>query len=83
MQTRLGAGLGPGFGTGLDAGIGAGRRGPEAPAAPRLIDAPRIAGSGRIGEDLTVDPGVWDGAERLAVAWLKDSAPIPQAAGLS
>jgi hypothetical protein len=83
MQTRLGAGLGPGFGTGLDAGIGAGRRGPEAPGAPRLIDAPRIAGSGRIGAALTLDPGVWDGAERLAVAWLKDSAPIPQAAGLS
>jgi hypothetical protein len=79
MQTRLGAGLGPGFGTGLDAG----RRGPEAPGAPRLIEAPRIAGSGRIGEDLTLDPGVWNGAERLAVAWLKDAAPIPQAAGLS
>lgn len=83
MQTRLGAGLGPGFGTGLDAGIGAGRSGPEAPGAPRLIDAPRIAGSGRIGEDLTLDPGVWRGAERLAVAWLKDAAPIRQAAGLS
>lgn len=79
MQTRLGAGLGPGFGTGLDAG----RRGPDAPGAPLLLQAPRIAGSGRIGVALALDPGVWRGAERLAVAWLRDAAPIPRAAGLA
>jgi hypothetical protein len=64
------------LGTGVDAD---GRRPPQAPG---LVAAPRLSGTGRIGEAVELDPGVWSGAPALAVEWRRDGAAIPGAAGL-
>jgi hypothetical protein len=64
------------LGTGVDAD---GRRPLQAPG---LVAAPRLSGTGRIGEAVELDPGVWSGAPALAVEWRRDGAAIPGAAGL-
>lgn len=55
----------------LATGLGSGprRRDPrDAEGPPQLLRAPGVIGTGRIGAALTVDPGVWAGAEDLAFA---------------
>jgi hypothetical protein len=56
---------------------------PAAPpaAAPTLVAAPTLAGEPRVGATLAVDPGAWGGAPapELALQWLCDGAPIPEA----
>ena len=56
---------------------------PPLPVAPGLIAAPALAGIGRIGDAIVLDPGAWSGepAPTLAFAWLRDGAPIPGATG--
>lgn len=51
------------------------------PAAPVLVTAPSLAGSGVIGAPVTVDPGLWNGTPMpdLALQWLRTGAPIPGA----
>jgi hypothetical protein len=67
MQLSLGTGL----------GLGRLRRpAPAEPGVPALVRPPALIGDGRIGAPLTVDPGDWTGAARLAVAWLRNGAPI-------
>ncbi len=45
---------------------------------PSLVTPPALAGSGRLGEALTVDPGTWEGvpAPTLSLQWLRDGAEI-------
>ncbi len=54
-----------------------------APAAPGVVEPPRITGSGRIGEPLSALPGIWSGvpAPVLSRQWLRDGAAIPGATG--
>ncbi len=73
-------------GVALSAGTLLWRRGGQGasapvPRAPVAVDAPRITGSGRIGEALTASTGRWDGypAPRLARQWLRDGVAIPEA----
>ena len=68
------------LGTGVDADA---RRVPM--AAPALLAAPALEGSGRIGEAVALDPGAWSGtpAPELAVEWRRDGAAIAGAAGPS
>jgi hypothetical protein len=73
---------------GLSLGTGVGFRGrrpggPPPAEPPRLLAAPRLVGSGRIGAPLAVDPGVWRGtpAPVLGLRWLRDGAPIAGAGG--
>ena len=56
-----------------------------APAAPELVAPPALSGTGRIGDVVALDPGVWSGmpAPELAVEWRRDGVAIPGAAGLS
>ena len=49
------------------------------PAAPLLMVAPVLAGSGVIGTEHSVDPGVWQEAARLALQWRRGGADIPGA----
>ena len=63
------------LGTGVD---GDARR---VPAAPGLVAAPRLAGSGRIGEGVTADPGAWSGMPALGVQWTLNGADLPGATG--
>ena len=53
--------------------------------APVLLDAPSLAGTGRIGQEVCVDPGRWGGkpAPALAVRWLRDGTEIAGATGPS
>jgi hypothetical protein len=53
--------------------------------APALVAPPRLIGTGRIGEAVELDPGVWRGtpAPELAAEWRRDGAAIPGATGLS
>ena len=46
--------------------------------APKLLAAPALAGSGRIGTEVAVDPGSWAGvpAPTLALQWLRDGVEI-------
>ena len=57
----------------------------EPTAPPALLVPPALSGTGRIGEAVELDPGVWSGtpAPGLAVAWRRDGVAIPGAAGLS
>lgn len=62
--------------------------GPSAPpraAAPALLPvllaAPVLAGTGRIGEAVEADPGLWQGASSLDMQWCRDGKPIPGANG--
>ena len=50
---------------------------------PLLVAAPALAGTGVIGGEVTLDPGVWGGypAPSLGFAWCRDGAEIPGAAG--
>ena len=52
-----------------------------ADVAPVLTLEPKLAGDGLVGAELTADPGVWAGdpAPELALEWLCDGAPIPDA----
>ena len=52
--------------------------------APAAARAPALAGSGRVGEPVTLDPGDWTGtpAPTLGIEWLRDGAAIPGATGL-
>ena len=54
-----------------------------AEVAPALRTAPALAGAGTIGVPVTLDPGSWDGtpAPALAIAWLRDGAPVAGATG--
>lgn len=54
---------------------------PPRPIPPRLRAAPRLHGSGRIGEALAVDPGSWSGlpAPEIALHWQRDGVDIPGA----
>ena len=57
---------------------------PEALAvAPAAARAPALAGSGRVGEPVTLDPGDWTGTPTptLGIEWLRDGAAIPGATG--
>ena len=53
--------------------------------APVLLNAPSLAGTGKIGQAVTVDPGLWGGspAPTLAVRWLRNGTEIAGATGLS
>jgi hypothetical protein len=52
---------------------------------PEPMAPPRLSGTGRIGEAVELDPGVWDGtpAPEIAVEWRRDGAGIAGAAGLA
>ena len=52
---------------------------------PVLVLAPVLAGTGRIGEPVTVSAGSWSGvpAPSTSVAWLRDGAAIAGATGTS
>jgi hypothetical protein len=53
------------------------------PVAPVLIGAPMLSGTGRIGSEVTLDPGQWGGqpAPNLAFAWFRNGDPIPDEKG--
>ncbi len=55
----------------------------EAPEQePRLLRAPALLGGGRIGEEITLDPGDWTVAtSALGIGWQRDGANVPAAAG--
>jgi hypothetical protein len=61
---------------------------PEAPVlpppavAPALLLAPTLAGTGEIGTELGLEPGLWTGepAPALGFQWRRDGAPVPGAA---
>ena len=59
----------------------------EIPAAalipPLLLLTPALAGTGKVGSEVVVTPGVWGGvpAPELAVQWCRDGAEIPGATG--
>ncbi|WP_299134475.1 hypothetical protein, partial [uncultured Amaricoccus sp.] len=53
------------------------------PAPPRMIAAPALVGSGRIGAAVTLVPGLWTGASRISARWRRDGADIPGATGPS
>lgn len=80
--------------TALDAGGGAGESfqltvaaAPDTgeAVAPSLVTPPSLAGSGRPGEALGVDPGAWQGipAPTLALQWLREGVEISGATGTS
>jgi hypothetical protein len=52
---------------------------------PLLVTAPAIAGAGKIGQPVTLQPGTWSGvpAPSLAFQWLRAGAAIPGATGAS
>ncbi|MHC2573969.1 phage tail tube protein [Rhizobium leguminosarum] len=52
-------------------------------AAPRNLIAPKITGVAKVGVPLTVDPGVWAGAEELEFQWKADAAAILDETGSS
>jgi hypothetical protein len=41
-----------------------------------MVSAPRLSGSGHVGAELTIDPGVWSGAPILELQWLINGAPV-------
>ena len=51
-------------------------------ALPAATVAPRLSGTGRVGEPLVADPGSWTGATAIALQWLKDGAAIEGATGV-
>ena len=63
------------------------RKSLEIPAAalipPLLLLTPALAGTGKIGSEVVVTPGVWGGvpAPELALQWCRDGAAIPGATG--
>ena len=60
---------------------------PEAPdlVAPVLITPPSFAGTGRIGDAIELDPGVWGGTPtpEVSVEWRRDGVAISGADGLA
>lgn len=48
-------------------------------AAPRVLVAPLITGVARVGVPLTVDEGVWAGAESVTYQWRAAGTPIADA----
>jgi photosystem II stability/assembly factor-like uncharacterized protein len=59
--------------------------GPEPPllVLPLLLSVPVLMGSGRIGEALRADPGLWTGAVTLTAQWRRNGTDIPGATGLA
>lgn len=55
---------------------------PEVVALPVATVAPRLTGTGRVGEPLVADPGSWTGEPAIALQWLKDGAAIAGATGV-
>ena len=55
--------------------------GPEILVPPALILVPALAGTGKIGAEVTVTPGTWAGvpAPDLALQWCRDGVDIPSA----
>ena len=51
-------------------------------ALPAATVAPRLSGTGRVGEPLVADPGSWTGATAITLQWLKDGAAIEGATGV-
>ena len=51
-------------------------------ALPAATVAPRLSGTGRVGEPLVADQGSWTGATAIALQWLKDGAAIEGATGV-
>lgn len=45
-------------------------------AQPLMVSRPTLSGSGRVGAELTIDPGVWSGDPVLALQWLSGGAPV-------
>lgn len=52
-------------------------------AAPRNLVAPAISGVARVGIPLTVDDGVWAGAQDVVYQWMGDGVDIAGATGRS
>ncbi|WP_424934680.1 WD40/YVTN/BNR-like repeat-containing protein [Amaricoccus macauensis] len=48
------------------------------PVAPEMTSGPALAGSGKIGSGIMVDPGAWTGypAPALSLQWLRDGAEV-------
>lgn len=53
------------------------------PAAPRNISLPTISGTAKVGSPLTLDRGIWAGAENFEYQWQAANADIAGATGLS
>jgi len=53
------------------------------PFLPLMLAAPALAGTGRIGSEVSVDPGIWAGdpLPSLALQWRCDGVDIPGATG--
>ena len=51
------------------------------PVAPVVVTAPVLAGVGKIGQEVTADPGLWSGypAAQIAFQWRRDGTDIPSA----
>lgn len=46
------------------------------PLPPLLLAAPVLAGAGKVGSPLGVEPGSWSGDPAIALQWLRDGAEI-------
>lgn len=53
------------------------------PTAPRAIVAPVIIGTAKVGFPLTLDPGIWAGADEFEYQWKVAGSDVPGATGLS
>jgi hypothetical protein len=67
---------GEGGDTGGGTGGGDTGGGTPLPVLPALVVAPSLAGTGKIGAPVSVDPGLWTGAPELALQWCRDAAEI-------
>lgn len=52
---------------------------PELPVVPVLLLAPFLMGTGRVGEPVVLEPGLWTGAPALAFQWCRNGVAIPGA----
>lgn len=50
---------------------------------PRMLGAPLLRGTGRIGQKVTLIPGFWAGQTRLTWVWQRNGQDIPGATGLT
>jgi hypothetical protein len=46
---------------------------------PKLVTAPSLSGSGKIGQPMTVDQGIWTDASSFTYQWLRNAVAIPGA----
>ncbi|MBP1842009.1 hypothetical protein J2046_000253 [Rhizobium petrolearium] len=53
------------------------------PAAPRNIAVPTISGTPKVGSPLTLDRGIWAGAEEFEYQWQVNNVDVVGATGLS